>query len=248
MRDMDYDKSTIPAVYDRARDLAPDVVQLWLDLVARDAGPAPGSLILDAGCGTGRFCEPLAERFAGRVLGVDPSEQMLEVARKKATSGRVEFRRANADQLPLGPGTADMVFLSMVFHNLQDADAAAREFRRVLQSGGQVCVRTVTRDGDVPHRRFFPSVGDVLPTRAHVDAVFADAGFSKVAQEIVTQVVAATWPDFVGKVALRAYSTVASLSDAEFEAGMAALRSHVPPGGPDCEVTEEVDWFVFEAP
>ena len=80
---MDYDKSTIPAVYDQARGLAPDVLQRWLDLVARDARPAQGSLIVDVGCGTGRFCEPLAERFAARVMGVDPSEQMLEVARKK---------------------------------------------------------------------------------------------------------------------------------------------------------------------
>jgi ubiquinone/menaquinone biosynthesis C-methylase UbiE len=245
---MDYDKSTIPAVYDRARDLAPDVLQRWLDLVARDAGPAPDSLIVDAGCGTGRFCEPLAERFSARVLGVDPSGQMLEVARKKTTSGRVEFRWASADHLPLAPGEADMVFLSMVFHHLPDARAAAHEFRRVLRSGGHVCVRTVTLDADVPHRRFFPQVGAVLPTRARVAAVFADAGFSKVAQEIVPQVVAKTWPDFVGKIALRAYSTVASLGEEEFQAGMAALRSHAPPGGPDREVTEDVDWLVFKAP
>ena len=120
---MDYDKSTIPAVYDQARGLAPEVLQRWLDLVARDARPAQGSLIVDVGCGTGRFCEPLAERFAARVMGVDPSEQMLEVARKKTSSGRVEFRRASADALPLDPASADVVFLSMVFHHLPDAGA-----------------------------------------------------------------------------------------------------------------------------
>ena len=87
-----------------------------------------------------------------------------------------------------------------------------------------------------------------MPTRLDVEAVFAAAGFALVAHEIVTQVVAASWPEFVGKVALRAYSTVASLGDREFEAGMAALRSHSPPGGPQREVTEDIDWFVFRAP
>jgi ubiquinone/menaquinone biosynthesis C-methylase UbiE len=245
---MDYDKSTIPAVYDQARGLAPDVLQRWLDLVARDAEPAQGSLIVDVGCGTGRFCEPLAERFGARVVGVDPSEQMLDAARKKTGSDRVEFCRVAADALPLGPGTADVVFLSMVFHHLPDAGAAVGEFRRVLRPGGHVCVRTVTRDADFPHRRFFPTAEAGLPAHLEVESVFAGAGFALVAHEAVTQVIAATWPEFVAKIALRAYSTLASLGDQEFEAGMAALRSHSPPGGPQREVTEDIDWFVFRAP
>jgi 2-polyprenyl-3-methyl-5-hydroxy-6-metoxy-1,4-benzoquinol methylase len=243
---MDYDKSTISAVYDEARGLAPGQLQRWLDLVARDAGPAQGSLLVDVGCGTGRFCEPLAERFSVRVLGVDPSEQMLDVAREKTRSGRVEFRRSSADSLPLAPTTADMVFMSMVFHHLQDAGAVARECRRILRPGGHVCVRTITRDGDFPHRHFFPVIEAEFPTRRHVESVFTAAGFSIVAHEIVTQVVAATWPEFVSKIALRGYSTVARLSNKDFEAGMAALRSHSPLGGPNREVTEEVDWFVFK--
>jgi SAM-dependent methyltransferase len=94
---MDYDKSTISTVYDQARGLAPGLLQRWLDLVARDASPARGSLIVDVGCGTGRFSEPLAERFSARVLGVDPFEQMLDVAREKTRSDRVEFRRSTAE-------------------------------------------------------------------------------------------------------------------------------------------------------
>ena len=244
---MDYDKSTISTVYDQARGLAPGLLQRWLDLVARDASPAQGSLIVDVGCGTGRFSEPLAERFSARVLGVDPSEQMLDVAREKTRSDRVEFRRSTAESLPFAPATADMVFMSMVFHHLQDAGAAVRECRRILRSGGHVCLRTITRDGDFPHRHFFPVIEAEFPARLRVEGVFAAAGFSIVAHEIVTQVVAATWPEFVSKIALRGYSTVARLSDKDFEAGMAALRSHSPLGGPDREVTEEVDWFVFKA-
>jgi ubiquinone/menaquinone biosynthesis C-methylase UbiE len=244
---MDYDASTISTVYDQARDLAPAVLQRWLDLVARDANPAPDSLIVDVGCGTGRFSEPLAERFSVRVLGVDPSEQMLDVARKKTKSHRVEYLRSSAEVLPLAKAAADMVLMSMAFHHLKDAGAGIRECRRILRANGHLCVRTIAREGDVPHRHFFPMAEVEFPSRLHLERVVAAAGFATVAHEIVTQVVAATWPEFVSKIALRGYSTVARLSDKDFEAGITALQSYSPAGGPNRAVTEEVDWFVFKA-
>jgi ubiquinone/menaquinone biosynthesis C-methylase UbiE len=220
--------------------------QRWLDLVARDVNPVQGSLIIDVCCGTGRFSEPLAERFSARVLGLDPSEQMLNVAREKARSDRVKFCRSTAEWLPLALATADMVFISMVFHHLENSGAAVRECQRILRPGGHVCMRNTTRDADFPHRQFFPVIEAEFPARLHVEGVFAAAGFSIVAHEIVTQTAAATRPEFVSKIALRGYSAVARLSDKDFEAGMTALRSHVPVGGLGREVTEEVDWFVFQ--
>ncbi len=245
---MDYDASAIATIYDSARGLAPELLERWLDLVARDVNPAPGALIVDVGCGTGRFSGPLAERFAARVLAVDPSISMLTIAREKTRCERVTFHQSAAEALPLAPATAEVVFLSMVFHHFHDASAAIRECRRVVRVGGHVCVRTITRDGDFPHRHFFPINEAEFPTRHSLSATFAAAGFSTVAHEIVTQVVAATWPAFVGKIALRGYSTVASLSDQDFETGMAALQAHTPPNGQNHPVTEDLDWFVFKAP
>jgi malonyl-CoA O-methyltransferase len=84
----------------------------WLDLVASHVPFAP-KLIVDVGCGTGRVFEPLAERFAAKVIGIDPSPRMLSVARTKYSSGRGEFRLAPAEKLPLADGCADLVFMSM---------------------------------------------------------------------------------------------------------------------------------------
>jgi ubiquinone/menaquinone biosynthesis C-methylase UbiE len=128
---MDYDNSIISTVYEEARRLSSEL-NLWLDLVSRDAHPVPGCLIVDVGCGTGRFSQPLANRFNARVIGVDPSQKMLEVARRKLQSDRIECRHAVADSLPLTQGSVDIVFMSMVFHHLDDTSAAARECRRVL--------------------------------------------------------------------------------------------------------------------
>jgi ubiquinone/menaquinone biosynthesis C-methylase UbiE len=89
------------------------VMRQWLDLVASHVPFAP-KLIVDVGCGTGRVFEPLAERFAAKVIGIDPSPRMLSVARTKYSSGRGEFRLAPAEKLPLADGCADLVFMSMV--------------------------------------------------------------------------------------------------------------------------------------
>jgi ubiquinone/menaquinone biosynthesis C-methylase UbiE len=245
---MDYDKTEIASVYDRARALSTQQLQRWLDLVARDARPAPGALIVDLGCGTGRFCKPLAERFSARVIGVEPSAKMLEEARRKTGSDRVEFHRAGGERIPLVAGTVDVVFMSMAFHHLADPGAALRECRRILRRGGHFCLRNVTRECDFPHRHFFPSVARALPARRDVEGAFAAADFAPVAHQTLTQPVAANWPELMRKLALRAYSTLARLSDSEFEAGMAALSAHSPAGGPDRQVCEEIDWYVFRAP
>jgi len=248
---MDYDASAIPTVYDEARGLAPERMRQWLDLVARDAAPAQNSLIVDLGCGTGRFSEPLAERFSARVIGVDPSEKMLDVARKKTKSNHVEFRRSAAKPLPLVNSTADMVFLSMVLHHLENAVETAEECRRVLRSGGRLCIRNTTQEANFPHRHFFsairPLIETELPTRRKIEEMFVAAGFSLLVHEIVTQLVAVTWSEFIDKTALRADSFLARLNDEDFEVGMAALREHAKRARADQQITEELDWYVFKA-
>src|SRR5262245_31009546 len=146
---MDYDKTNIAATYDAARSYRPEVMRRWLDPLERHAPAAP-SLIVDVGCGTGRFTFPLAERFAAHVIGIDPSETMLAAARQKTTTGSVEFRQAPAEHLPLADGTADIVFMSMMLHHLNDRAAAARESRRILAPKGRVYVRNTTRDSLYP--------------------------------------------------------------------------------------------------
>lgn len=80
---MDYDQTTIPAGYDRGRDHGPEVLDLWMNVIESRVGARSASIILDLGCGTGRFSGCLAIRFGARVVGIDPSEKMLQQARRK---------------------------------------------------------------------------------------------------------------------------------------------------------------------
>lgn len=247
---MDYDKTAIAATYDGARSYRPEVLRQWLDLVAAHV-PSNPRLIVDVGCGTGRFTHPLAERFQARVIGIDPSRKMLDRARAKLSGGHVEFRQAPAEQLPLEDGSADVVFMSMMLHHLDEPARAARECRRVLRTGGRICVRNSTRDTLYPQRRFFPGfqaiVDSQLPSRDEVVALFEGAGLRLEAYELMRHPVAANWQELADKLALRADSFLARLPDSEFAAGMSALRAHASHSDPRDEIAEQIHFFVFGA-
>jgi ubiquinone/menaquinone biosynthesis C-methylase UbiE len=246
---MDYDTTDIAATYDAARNHAPGVQQRWLDLVASHA-PSPLNLIVDLGCGTGRFTQPLSDRLNTRVLGLDPSEKMLAAARSKGHGQRVEFSQLRGEALPIDDSAADMVFMSMVLHHLPDPVRTARECRRVLRPGGCVCVRNGTREAEVPQSRFFRGmqqlIEQTLPSNAAVCSWFEGAGFDMRAHDLITQRVAAHWQEFSDKIALRADSVLARIPDADFRAGMKKLRAYAATRLPQEPVTEVIDFFVFE--
>ena len=246
---MDYDQTGIASTYDAARSYRPDVLRRWLDLVA-DHAPDDLQLIVDIGCGTGRFAHPLAERFDARVLGIDPSATMLESARAKTVSSRVEFRQAPGERLPLEVGCADVVFMSMMLHHLDDRALAAAECRRVLRRGGRLIVRNSTRDSLYPQQRFFNGfkaiVDAQLPSRDEVIALFERAGLRLAAYRLIRHPLAKGWRELADKLSLRADSLLARLPDDEFAAGLTAMRGHAAVSEPGEEITEHVHFFVFE--
>src|SRR5215472_18118452 len=133
---MNYDKTEIPTAYDKARALAPETVRLWQDLLSVHVDQAVVSLIIDLGCGTGRFSELLARRFSAQVIGIDPSMKMIDQARRKPAIGNVVYCQGLAEAVPLRGGCADLVFMSMVYHHFCDPSAVAKECHRTLHQGG----------------------------------------------------------------------------------------------------------------
>jgi ubiquinone/menaquinone biosynthesis C-methylase UbiE len=246
---MDYDQTEIATSYDKARVLAPETARLWQDLLGPYIDPAATSVIIDLGCGTGRFSDLLAAHFGVQVVGIDPSQKMIDQARGKPVTGRVSYRQGAAEAMPLPDGCADVIFMSMIYHHLNDPSAATRECHRVLRRDSYVCIRNGTRETDFPHRRFFPGlerlIDSELPSQRDIERVFVAGSFAPVVHKVVTQVVAPDWPSFVEKSSLRADSFLARLSDQDFEQGMAALQSHGHTINQNDPVTEEIDWFVF---
>ena len=248
---MDYDATTMPAAYDAGRSYSPQVLALWLDAIARVAGSVrPIQDILDLGCGTGRYSGALAEHFAASVVAIDPSEEMLARARAKHAAG-VRCLSGPGEALPLQDAGVDMVFMSMVFHHFGDRDQVARECHRVLRSGGVAVLRVgvTERIIDYPYTPFFPRTRDLiarsLTTLAEVQETFERAGFAPQAHEVVMSETAASWPEYVGRVKLRADSILIQLAEDEFAEGLAALRAYAAQPARSGPVTEPVDLLAF---
>ena len=249
---MDYDNTGIAAVYDSGRGYDPEILQQWLKLLS-DHVPKDGiSRIIDLGCGTGRFTEPLSVHFEAEVVGIDPSEKMLEQARRKNSGSPVRFKQVSGGKLPIETYSADMVFMSMVFHHLPDPEHTMRECHRILRDGGYVCIRDSTLDvaETFPYMRFFreirPIVEEQLISRVQMKRIIEDAGFKTVTHKAVTHQMAPDWRSFADKMALRADSFVARLPDDDFETGMTVLRAYAEHEAPGEPVTEDVDFFVFQ--
>jgi ubiquinone/menaquinone biosynthesis C-methylase UbiE len=229
---LDYDSTGIPAVYDRGRDHGPEVLDLWMSVIESKIDDGPISTILDLGCGTGRFSAGLAKRFGARVMGVDPSEKMLDQARRKRQGSGIHYQRGAAEAIPLVDGAVEMIFMSMSFHHFRDPELAARECRRVLRADGNLVVRTGTREqiSSYPYVPFFPStrpmLEDLLPDRPRLCAVFETAGFRCLESHIVTQTLAPNWLAYADKLSAGGDSVLARVADDELAGGLEAIRRY----------------------
>jgi arsenite methyltransferase len=112
--------------------------------IVRDAlAAAPGERIADVGCGPGFYCAELAGAVGpgGSVTGVDASEAMLALARRRcAALPNVELRQGDATAVPLPDASADAAISVQVQEYVEDVGAALAELRRVLRPGGRVLV------------------------------------------------------------------------------------------------------------
>jgi SAM-dependent methyltransferase len=89
---MDYDNTALATTCDAARGYRPEVLRQWLDTIAGNIPHRP-TLIVDLGCGTGRYAYALAERFKTRVIGIDPWHRSIGDDARQCTRKALQRRR-----------------------------------------------------------------------------------------------------------------------------------------------------------
>jgi demethylmenaquinone methyltransferase / 2-methoxy-6-polyprenyl-1,4-benzoquinol methylase len=168
----------IAPVYDRLNTLMTlGADRGWRRAAVRATELRAGDSAIDVACGTGKLAAELGVRVGpfGRVLAVDLAPRMIE----RATAAhrdvvQLEFRVANALDLPAADGTFDAATIAFGLRNLADFEAGFREMRRVVRPGGRVVCLELTEPrprwwGRVYHaafRRTAPLAGSLFGRRS----------------------------------------------------------------------------------
>jgi len=147
------------ATYDRVAD----PMTRWGTTVLDRLPLAGDETVLDAGCGTGRVTERLAERLPrGRVIALDGSPAMIAEARRRLDrfGARIEYVVADLGRpLPLDR-PVDAILSTATFHWLPDHDTLFRNLAVVLRPGGRL-VAQCGGDGNIASvRAALATIGD----------------------------------------------------------------------------------------
>jgi len=147
-------------------------------------GAEPGARVVDVGCGDGRLAELLVragvhvtgvepatylrERFRERVLSIDPASQIVDGV---------------AERLPFADGEIRHLVTTEVLEHVPDPAAAVKELRRVLASGGTLCVAVPTSYTELLFWRLHPGYAENAThvrifTKPELRRLIEQAGFT----------------------------------------------------------------------
>lgn len=147
-------------------------------LDAVEATGAPPARLLDIGCGTGRLLRDARARWPEtQLIGVDPAEGMIAVARELTPDATLLV--GSAEALPLGTGSIDVVLSTLSFHHWRDQAAGLHEIARVLRPGGRFVLVDVASPQWLGRLVGNPRARDARARRT----LFTDAGLRIVSQQ-----------------------------------------------------------------
>ncbi len=154
----------------------------WKRMAVRLVQIPPGGRAVDVCCGTGDLALLLARRAGprGRVLGVDFSEEMLQIARRRAAAAGVggvcRFTQGDAEALALPDMAFDAATVGFGLRNVAHPEAALRELRRVLRPGGRLAVLEFSHPRSAAMRRLYDLYSfTLLPWLGRMASRHADA-------------------------------------------------------------------------
>ena len=133
--------------YDRLNNIISfEQHKVWRKHVMKTMNVQEGNKALDVCCGTADWTIALSEAVGtnGEVIGLDFSENMLEVGKQKTASlNNLKLVHGDAMNLPFEDNTFDYVTVGFGLRNVPDYLAALKEMNRVLKTGGMVvCLET----------------------------------------------------------------------------------------------------------
>jgi len=143
----------------QALETAEERMPLYLEVGLKDA-----KNILDVGCGSGTVTKDIVHLTKGKVIGVDGSRDMIEVAKNILKDYKnVELYVSNAETIPFRDNTFDIVTCNLFFMWVDNPQKVINEMTRVTKPGGRVLASLEPDYGGKLH----------YPENPKIDAVFA---------------------------------------------------------------------------
>lgn len=131
---------------ERRKDFPPEEVLQMIAIKKTDN-------ILDLGAGTGYLTIPAAQMVHGLVYALDMDEKMLEIIDCKAQDEgitNIQLVKGSIDNIPLPDDSIDIVFASLVLHEIKTLSNTLQQIKRVLKDGGQfMCLEYEKDESDI---------------------------------------------------------------------------------------------------
>jgi SAM-dependent methyltransferase len=217
--------------------------EMVVDALRRGGGVAAGRCVLEVGCGTGNYLLALQALTGCAACGVDPSEEMLAVARRR--SDAAEFTLAAAEAVPFADQRFDFVYSVDVIHHVADPAVVVAEAFRVLRSGGRLCIAT-DNEATIKGRllaRYFPETISVelarYPSGSNLHAAMAAAGFGEIREDVV----ASTYRVVDSRpYRHKAFSCLHLIPEDAFQAGLERLERELENGAIEAVARKVLVW------
>ena len=154
------------------------------DRALATAAVQAGDIAADIGCGSGFITEGLI-RAGLHVIAIDQSEAMLSAMKRKfANTADIDYRRGEAEQLPISNDSVDYAFANMYLHHVERPPIAIKEMARILKPSGTLVITDLDNHTseflrDEHHDRWLGF------DRGHIRGWFTDAGLRRVTIDCV---------------------------------------------------------------
>ena len=212
------DYSKIARYYDKVRT-QPGVLS---SKIIKYGEIKPGNLVLDFGCGTGRFTNNLSALTECLLIGLEPSLEMLTKALLKDRSRSVAWTLGDGQQLPFANEIFDGVYMTFVLHHLERKELALQEIYRVLKKGGR-CVIITTSHSQIRRHALndFPGVTAIdmkrFPSVPSIKKSMINISFKNVHYHVFHRFESTPMHKYLERVKSKYASTLTLFSDEEFQ-------------------------------
>jgi demethylmenaquinone methyltransferase / 2-methoxy-6-polyprenyl-1,4-benzoquinol methylase len=139
--------------------LSANIDKLWRRKTIKMLEPYQPELILDIATGTADFAVAATRINGAKVVGIDISEGMLEVGRRKiqrkALANIIELIKADSEKLPFENNTFDSAIVGFGVRNFENLKKGLSEIKRVLKPGGVFFILEFSKPTQSPYKQFY---------------------------------------------------------------------------------------------